>query len=94
MALTLNLYNYYDKDDIENIFWWAPDEEQWWITGFNPDFGNHKVDDMVSLGTIDFSGHEDMFTSLKENVCKNDKLKDYMIFDEDGHTIWLIWWRK
>ena len=49
---------------------------------------------MVSLGTIDFSGHEDMFTSLKENVCKNDKLKDYMIFDEDGHTIWLIWWRK
>ena len=94
LPMTLNLYNYYDKDDIENIFCWAPDEEQWWITGFNPDFGNPKVDDMVSLGTIDFSGHEDMFTSLKENVCKNDKLKDYMIFDEDGHTIWLIWWRK
>ena len=94
LPMTLNLYNYYDKDDIENIFCWAPDEEQWWITGFNPDFGNPKVDDIVSLGTIDFSGHEDMFTSLKENVCKNDKLKDYMIFDEDGHTIWLIWWRK
>ena len=42
---------------IENIFCWAPNEEQWRITGFNPDFSDPNV-------------------------------------DEDGHTVWLIWWRK
>ena len=41
LPMTLNLYNYHSKDSIENIFCWAPDEQdekQWWITGFNPDF--------------------------------------------------------
>lgn len=46
---------------------------------------------MVSLGMIDFNGHEDMFESLK-NKTETDKNKnDYMIFDEDDHTVWLEW---
>lgn len=94
LPMTLNLYNYYGKNYIENIFSWAPNEEQWWITGFNPDFSDPNVNDMVSLGTIDFSEHEDMFNSLKNNVMEDEYLKDFMIFDEDGHTVWLIWWRK
>lgn len=91
LPMTLNLYNYYSQDNIENIFCWAPNEEQWWITGFNPKFLNPDVTKMVSLGTIDFNGHEDMFESLK-NKTETDKNKnDYMIFDEDDHTVWLEW---
>ena len=24
---------------------------------------------------------------------KNKKLKDYLIFDEDGHTVWIMWYK-
>ena len=92
LPMTLNLYNYYSKNDIENIFCWAPNAEQWWITGFNPEFDDPNVSKMVSLGSIDFVGHEDMFQSLKNEVENDATRKDLMIFDEDGHTIWFIWW--
>jgi len=47
---------------------------------------------MVSLGTIDFTGREGMYKALKEYVTiDRPELKDYMIFNEDGHTVWLIW---
>ena len=35
--------HYYNKEKIDNIFNWAPEVEQWWITGFsgqNKDFMN------------------------------------------------------
>lgn len=35
VPMTLSLYNYYKKDDIDNIFSWSPRKEQWWITGFS-----------------------------------------------------------
>ena len=94
VPMTLNLYNYYDENDIDNIFCWAPNEEQWWITGFNPQFNHPDVKVMVSLGSIDFSGHEDMFNSLKNQTINKDELKDFMIFDEDGHTVWMTWWEN
>lgn len=61
LPMTLNLYNYYGANNIENIFCWAPYEEQWWITGFNPKFNQPNVSKMVSIGSIDFIGREDMF---------------------------------
>ena len=30
--------------------------------------------------------------TLKKYIEKDEKLNDFMIFDEDGHTVWLIWW--
>lgn len=47
---------------------------------------------MVSLGSIDFVGREDMFQSLKGETEINKENKDFMIFDDDGHTVWFIWW--
>jgi hypothetical protein len=90
--MTINLYNYYSKDNIENVFCWLPNQELWWITGFNPTFNRPDVNKMVSLGSIDFIGREDMYDQLKISVESDSNLKDFMIFDEDGHTIWLIWW--
>jgi hypothetical protein len=76
------------------VFCWAPTEDQWWITGFNPDFTSPDAAKMAVLGTLDFSGREGMFSKLKDAVENEPKLRDYMIFDEDGHTVWLIWWVK
>ena len=90
LPMTLNLYNYYGKDNIDDVFSWAPNQKQWWITGFNPEFTEPNPDVMVSLGTVDFTGREGMFNALKKEVQTNSMLKDYLIFDEDGHTVWAI----
>lgn len=58
LPMTLSLYNYYSKDSIYNVFSWAPDDNQWWITGFNPSFPDPNPNDMVIVGTIDFSGRK------------------------------------
>ena len=46
------------------------------------------------VGTIDFTGREEMFQDLKEAVLGDGKLKKYIIFDDDGHTVWINWSSK
>jgi hypothetical protein len=93
VPMTLNVYDIKYNGDVECIFNWAPTQPQLWITGFKPSFYDPHVMRMVSLGTIDFIGREDMFNALKIETLnrKNQELKDIMIFDEDGHTVWYIW---
>ena len=88
LPMTLGLYNYYDEDDIDCLFNWAPTEKQWWITGFNPEFDEPKCNDMVVIGSIDFEGREEIKDGLM--VALNGKyknLKKNLVFDEDGHTV-------
>ena len=91
LPMTLNLYNYYGENHVETIFNWAPYEKQWWITGFNPEFMQPDVKDMVSIGSIDFSGHKDLYKNLNTAVKDYEEISQYMIFDEDGHTVWINW---
>ena len=49
---------------------------------------------MVVLGSIDCSGKGGMYNSLKDKYETDSKRKDFLIFDEDGHTVWVIWWKK
>jgi len=42
------------------------------------------------IGSIDFSGREEMFEDMREDINNDDKLKDYMISDDD-HTVWIVW---
>ena len=48
---------------------------------------------MVAMGKIDFTGHEELFDGIKNAYEKSWKniSKDNMIFDEDGHTLWIMW---
>lgn len=85
LKMKLYLYNYYSSSDVDNIFCWEPNEPQWWITGFNPDLDNPNVNDMISIGVIDFEDNTQMYDALKNNA------NDYLIFDEDGHTVWMMW---
>lgn len=100
LPMTLSLYNYYSPNNIENVFSWLPSEKQWWVTGFNPKFKNPDPEVMVSVGSIDFTGHEDLYNGIKEtkiNVENNINNEDYdiyknnIIIDEDGHTVWVAW---
>ena len=95
--MTINLYNYYSKDNIENIFCWLPNQEpyqeQWWITGFNPSFTSYDPEIMVTLGSVDFTGHEVMYEALKSdiNFSDNSELKNSITFDDGNYTAWILW---
>lgn len=68
------------------------------------------VKNMLVLGTIDFSTTADdmaMYESFKNDVVngntnddeinsKNEKVnaKKQLIFDDDNHIVWLMWWGK
>jgi len=92
--MTLNLYYYGGQNNIDDIFCWAPNSNQWWITGFNPDHMTISAQDMVVLGSIDCSGCPGMYASLKDKYENATTYKDFLIFDEDGKTVWILWWQK
>ena len=96
LPMTLSLYNYYSETNIQNIFSWRPETPQWWVTGFNPNFTTPDPEVMISVGSVDFSGHTELYNGLKtasSNKMDTDKkYQDYLIFDEDGHTVWIIWY--
>ena len=95
LPMTLGMYNYYDEDNIDCVLNWAPTVKQWWITGFNPEFDEPNCNDMVAIGSVDFEGREEMYEALRYSVGKKySDLMRYFIFDEDGHTIWIIWDKK
>lgn len=65
-----------------------------WITGFNPDYMTVDKQDMVVVGSIDCTEKDGMYDSLKTYAEYNEKISGFFIFDEDGHTVWVIWWQK
>ena len=102
VPMTLSLYNYYGDDDIDDIFSWAPDKEQWWITGFSgyhKEFAHPDTNVMVSVGSVDLSGHEELYEGLKnaENDYRgskdHDAYKNYLIFDDAKQTVWVMFYK-
>jgi len=95
LPMTLGLYNYYGENDIDCLFNWAPTVKQWWITGFNPEYDEPKCNNMVVIGSIDFGGKEEMYEGVRIGVKNNRKdLIGKFVFDEDQHTVWIIWDKK
>jgi len=79
---------------IENIFHWYPQNDQWWITGFNPKHvGKIDVHKQVMVGSVDFSGFEELYKKLKEEMdLEENKAKmEYLSFDDTHNAIWIIW---
>lgn len=90
LPMSLYLYNYYSPIDIDMIFGWEPKDDQWWITGFNPDYDNPDVDDMVTIGTIDFSENRGMYDALKKFVI-NKEVSGNLVFDDENNLVWIMW---
>ena len=81
------------ENNIDCIYNWSPTAPQWWITGFNPEYvGKVDVTKYVMIGTVDFSGREEMYKSLKYKYEKNNPLSPYVYFDKDASVMWLCWY--
>ena len=94
MPMDLYLYNYYGENS-EQIFGWNPNEEQWWITGFNPKHvGKIDVHKQVMIGCVNFSGYEDLYKKI--NAAKDSfgyvEKKKYLFFDEGNYCLWICWY--
>ena len=46
---------------------------------------------MVTLGSVDFTGHQEMYWELKNDVENDLKLKEFVIFDDNNYTAWIVW---
>lgn len=86
LPMTLSLYNLYDEY-AENVFSWVPNEPQWWITGFNPEFTEPNPNTMAMICSVDFE-NENLYNSFKET---HQSENEHLIFDKDYNTVWIIW---
>lgn len=99
LPMTLSLYDYSkNSENPDTIFRWTPKDDQWWITGFKTDFINPQKDKMAIVGSIDFSkftnnnGYNDMYESFKSENINKEYTGEYLIFDNDKKTVWIMWW--
>ena len=105
-GMTLEIYNYYGKNDIQNVLCWHPYEKQWWITGFNPEmryttntgFKDPDVHDTILVGSVDFYDpiskevQTDMFDSITEEISDSNELSKFIIPDKEDYKLWIVWW--
>ena len=95
VPMTLSLYNYYSSSNIISIYNWAPNEPQWWITGFDAYEYLPDPNKMAYIASIDFSDNEDMFEALSNPT--NREISDHflneshLLFDDYSKTIWFQW---
>lgn len=86
MPMTLSLYKG-SGSQMESIFNWAPIEDQWWATGFNPEFTNPDPYDMTMICSVDFL-NDDLYNAFKET---REEDNEQVIYDKDYHTAWIMW---
>ena len=58
--MTMSLYNC-TESGVQNVFTWAPDVVQWWVTGFNIDYKDPVSTDITMISPVDFSNNEAMY---------------------------------
>ena len=86
--MTLSLYKG-SGSQMESIFNWAPIEDQWWVTGFNPDYTNPNPDEMTMICSVDFTNYEEMCEAFLRNYTSDEPID--VIFDEYYETTWFVW---
>lgn len=72
---------------------WNPDEDQWWICSFNPNvkYEDNRVENQVMIGSVDFSGHGEMYDSFKIKYKYDQKFNRFIVYDDNNKTIWICW---
>ncbi len=45
----------------------------------------------VMIGSVNFSGHEEMYITFMEYLKDTPEKEKYIICDKDKLTIWIIW---
>ena len=96
--MTLSLYNYLGSGKYENIYNWVPIIDQWWVTGFAPEYSEPDPEIMISVASINLSEHEEFFNSILEadeiDDYYDELKRDHLIFDKITKTVWVQWYNE
>ncbi len=82
MPMTLTLY---DKNG-DTILCYMPDDPQWWITGFDPMLQDVDPDDLMVIGSIDFSSNKKLWDAFYYEYC--NAWHPEFCFDVDSKTVY------
>lgn len=89
-ATDTNLYmslSLYDKETGRRIFAYNPNDPQWWITGFNPEYQDRAESTLEVHGSIDFSKEPEMW----EAFFGEYKEQGGWCFDEEEKIAYYQW---
>ena len=94
IALPMQLY-LYDYESGKNIFSWEPSDDQWQITGFDPECKDEKADakNQVMIGSVQFPNGE-MYEAFKNKTVNRDEVKSFVFYDDNNLNIWIMWYEK
>lgn len=84
---SLNMTLHASLDGVTTIFDWDPGKPNWWVTGWNPKFQNIAQENIVLSGTIDFSGHDDLWEAFSSEY----KEDEHLTFHPDTHIVEFKW---
>lgn len=86
LPMTLTLY---DKDG-NTIMYYAPEDPQWWITGFDPMEQGVDPDDLKVIGSINMKENSDVW-KVFEKKYNNSKFNNVFCFDNEEKTVYYKW---
>ena len=101
VPMRLSLYQYQNSDNIQTVFNWAPNDAQWWITGFSGTkqrFKKADRDKMAVIGNVNLKSNIQLYKSLKKErqaditIGTSSPLVKYLIFDDENSTVWVYWY--
>lgn len=81
MTMTLSL-----KKGNEQVFYYAPEEKQWWITGFDTQTPMVQANDLSAVYTVTFDNF-DMYESFKKTYALKDSTTASVEIDDFNQTI-------
>jgi hypothetical protein len=61
----------------EQIYDYKPSENQWWITGFDPQHQNVGARDLTAIYTVDFSSHPELWEGFVEEYGKKGTVWEF-----------------
>lgn len=60
---------------------------------FNPEYvGNVDVTKQVMIGSVDFTGHKEMYEKFSKQMKKDLERNKFTIFDDRNYTVWIMWY--
>ena len=62
---------------------------QWWITGFNPEFDNPDPNLMQMICSVNFNDDE-LYEGFVESY-RQIKGDAQLLFDKENNTVWIMW---
>ena len=78
----------YDKDG-NTIMYYAPEDPQWGITGFDPMVQNINGEELKVIGSIDMKSNPELWETFQRHY--NNAYHSELCFDKENMIVYYNW---